>query len=201
MKLLDEKGRLFGIINVFDLLVLCIIVSLAFFAIKWVRTAEDPSWTRVKTFYTRCYIITNSIKPYVAELVEEGDEMLNEDGLVVARIKRILSDELTNPPESHVYLSKDGDRISVRPNAIIISSNDGDKFFFKSVNSKNVQDAEIKRGDRRLMLLVDILSYEKQDESWSCITNMPIKIGDTFIIYTKKYNIYFNICKVLTNAK
>ena len=165
MKLVDEKGRLFGVINVFDLLVLCIIVSLAFFAIKWVRTAEDPSWTRVKTLQVRCIGIS-IIANYKVELVTEGSEMLNEDGLVVARIEKILNNEPAN--------------------LVVYSSKDGEKLFFK--DSKE---------NRKLTILVDILSYERRGEIYSCMTDLPIKVGQDFIMNTKKYSINIDLRKIL----
>lgn len=169
MKILDDKGRLFGVINVFDLLVLCIIVSLVFFSIKWIQTAEDPSWTRVKTLYTRCVGIA-SLPSYMVELVKEGDEMLNEDGLVVARIERILNNEPSN--------------------VVVYSSKDGEKLFFKDFEKS-----------RKLTLLVDILSYERQGKLYSCIGDILLKVGYSIRMETKEYSSQINIRKILREGQ
>lgn len=50
MKFIDKKGKLFGVINVFDLFVLLMLALSIFFTYKWVRMAEDPSWAKVKLF-------------------------------------------------------------------------------------------------------------------------------------------------------
>ncbi|MFH1190112.1 MAG: DUF4330 family protein [Candidatus Omnitrophota bacterium] len=107
MKFIDRKGKLLGIINVFDLFVLLILTLSIFFAYKWVRMAEDPSWVNVTLSHMRCIAVTGA-PPYIADLVKEGDEAYNDDGLVVAKVEKVLSNE---PSSVTVYSSKDGEKL------------------------------------------------------------------------------------------
>lgn len=167
MRLIDDKGRLFGIINVFDLLVLAIIVIAAFFTIKWIHMGEDPSWVRVKMVHTLC--VGECVVPdYMVEVVKEGDEMLNEEGLVVVRIEKILKSEPAN--------------------VVVYSSKDGEKIFFDSKS-------------RRLTVIADILSYERQGVIYSCTADTPLKIGGAFSIHTRKYSIQITVRKILEGGK
>ena len=170
MKIVDEKGKLFGIINIFDLLVLCILVSCVFFAFQWFRIGEDPSWVRVKIIRTRC--IGSTINPdYVTEIIKEGDTMLDGEGLVLARIEKVLDNQ---PREQFVYYSKDGEKL-------ILHRHD--------------------KKDRALKLVVSILSYRRQDKLYSCITNSPIKVGESFPMDNKNYSIMINIRKIVSGEE
>jgi hypothetical protein len=92
MKIVDDKGKIFGIINVFDLFVLCAMGFAAFFIFKWTVSAEDPSWVKVQTVRVKCEAIA-TMPSYIADLVKEGDTMRDDDGVVVARIEKILKVE------------------------------------------------------------------------------------------------------------
>lgn len=94
MRVIDNKGRLFGVINIFDLFVLSIIIFIAFFAIKWTRIADDPAWMKVRLSHTRCVGLMQ-LPSYVAELVRKDDEARDSEGIVMARIEKIVSNEVT----------------------------------------------------------------------------------------------------------
>ncbi len=113
MRLIDGKGRLFGIINIIDLVVLCLFAAAMVLAFKWVTMAEDPSWVNVKLLHTRCIAVTN-IPVYMADLMQEGDEAVNDDGLVVAKIIKVISNEST---PVIIYQSKDGEKMFFDPKA------------------------------------------------------------------------------------
>ncbi len=113
MRLIDDRGRLFGKINIFDLFVLCLFAATIVLAFKWAAMAEDPSWVNVKSLHTRCIAVAE-IPVYMADLVQEGDEALNDDGLVVAKIEKVISNE-SNPVI--VYQSKDGEKMFFNPKA------------------------------------------------------------------------------------
>jgi len=106
-KFIDKRGRIFGIINIFDLLVIFVLISTALLAVKWTQMAKDPSWVSVDTFYINC-VVTTSMPEYMVDFVKEGDEMSNEDGMVVMRIEKVLSNELL--PRA-VFCSKGGEKI------------------------------------------------------------------------------------------
>lgn len=107
MAIIDKKGNVFGVINLFDLFFIIMLMASAFFAVRWIAVAEDPSWIRVKLFQTRC-IVTCSVPPYVADLIKEGDELLNSEGAVVGRIDKVLG---ISPAAVKTYSSKDGEKI------------------------------------------------------------------------------------------
>lgn len=107
MRLIDKKGRLFGVINIFDAFVLAILISSALFAFKWMRSAEDPSWAKVDLSHTYC-IGTMQMPSYVADLVKDGDEAINEDGAIVAKIEKVLDNK---PTAVAIYTSNNGDKM------------------------------------------------------------------------------------------
>ncbi|GEM_PF-2246646 len=107
IRVIDSKGRLFGAINIIDLIVVMVLVFSAFLAFKWSKVAEDPSWVKVEIFHTRC-VAMMQLTPYVADIVKEGDEAVDSDGLVVARIEKLLSNK---PSSTLVYTSRDGEKM------------------------------------------------------------------------------------------
>lgn len=108
MRLVDEKWRLFGIINIFDLFVLCVITFLIFFSFKWATIAEDPSFIKSETVHIKCKGIA-TLPDYTADLVKEGDTMLDANGNVICKIEKVLS---VIPVTQMTYQSKDGEKIA-----------------------------------------------------------------------------------------
>lgn len=167
MEIVDKRGRLFGLINVFDLIILFMLGLSAFFVYKWVHMAEDPSWVNVKLYHTHC-IAESGFPAYMIDLVKEGDEMVNEDGVVVVRIEKVLSNE---PASVATYFSKDGE-----------------KLFFSSET-------------RNVTMLLKLQSYEKKGEVYACVSGIPIKVGASFQVTTKKYSNPFIIRKILSTGE
>lgn len=110
MKVIDAKGRLFGVINIIDLAVLGMIAGAGAMAYTWTTMADDPSWVKVKPQHVQCIGVFTDMPPYVAALVRPGDESRNEDGIVVARIEKVLGDA---PVSSVVYEAKDGSKVTL----------------------------------------------------------------------------------------
>lgn len=107
MEFIDKKGRFLGLVNVFDLAVISLLAVSAVFAFKWAHMADDPSFVNVKTSYTFCE--AESLFPaFMADAVKAGDEMRNEDGAVVARVEKVLSN---GPASTIVYSSKEGEKL------------------------------------------------------------------------------------------
>ncbi|MFC1577297.1 DUF4330 domain-containing protein [Candidatus Omnitrophota bacterium] len=164
MRIVDEKGKLFGIINCFDLLVLLVIASFAFFAFRWFQMGEDPTWVRVKTLRMR-YVAETVVPDYLAKVVKAGDSMDDSKGLVLARIEKISKNE---PADVITY-----------------SSEDGDKLFFDKTR-------------RRLLMVVDILSYKRLGEIYSCSVDTPLKVGGVYMLHTKDYTLELTMREVLS---
>lgn len=189
---IDNKGKLFGIINLFDLFILFIIIISIFLTVEWIRTAEDPSWVRVETMYTS-WIGIFEVPNYVFEFIKEDDEMLNEDGLTVLRLKKILNNELANPSELNVYYSKTGDKLVIEKDILIINSKDEKQIFYK----KHRSPARIEEERRRITAIISILVYKRRNKIYSVISNAPIVVGDRIVMSTKNYKIEINIRKPL----
>ena len=110
MKLLDEKGRLFGKINVIDLFVLIVIIYAAIFAARWIKIAEDPSWAQVTISRAHCTAVTE-VPNYIANIAKVGDEIIDVRGKVVGYIEKIEPFSGRTPPA--IYYSKNGERIAL----------------------------------------------------------------------------------------
>ena len=107
MKILDRDGRLFGLINIFDLIVLLMLVTSGIFGFMWFTVAEDPSWVRIEHFYTRC-LVQFYVQSYIVEYVKEGDKMVNSEGVVELSLLKIIK---TEPSSTVVYASKEGEKL------------------------------------------------------------------------------------------
>ena len=95
MKIIDEKGKLFGRINVIDFLVLLFFLGLTpmfYFGYK-IFNKKPPQNTPAaiveapKTFIeTELNFILNKLDPETARLIAKGDREVNEKGEVIAEI-------------------------------------------------------------------------------------------------------------------
>jgi len=119
MKWIDSKGKLFGIINVFDLFVLIVLVIAIVFSVRWIQMADDPTWVKVEVLNTRCFGVMQ-VPTYVAALIKDGDEILSTEGEVVGRIEKVLDNQ---PSSKIVYHSKEGDELVFDSEARNVSVN------------------------------------------------------------------------------
>jgi hypothetical protein len=178
MKFIDDKGRLFGVVNIFDMLVLFIILASALLAVKWARVAEDPSWMKVKICRARCIGLIQ-LPAYVAELVKEGDEIRDPDGLVQAKISRIISADYDITGSTKItYASKDGEKI-------FLETENNDKY------SSNIKS---------ITVLVDLAAYERKGDVYLSSTNVPFRVGDSISFMTKKYATQISVRKILSDG-
>ncbi|MDI9483018.1 MAG: DUF4330 domain-containing protein [Bacillota bacterium] len=99
MKVLDEKGKLFGLINIIDLAVLLIVVLLIAGGI-WYINRDKPS----DTVNMKDYIITIKCPAYgddVLNAMNVGDKLYYAGGFIDAEIIEVRSE----PAEIDVYTS------------------------------------------------------------------------------------------------
>ena len=110
MKIIDEKGRLFGKINIIDFLVIlflfCIIPVFYFgyriFSIK----LEAPAITKLPTVASiDCYCVAHNLTPEIAEHISVGDKDYDRKNNVVGEILAI-----GKPEEDSYVLSLGGGR-------------------------------------------------------------------------------------------
>lgn len=191
MKFIDDKGRLFGTINVFDLFLLCAVAGAALFVYKWITISKDPSWADFEYIHAKCKV--SSIVPgYVADSFKEGDFMVNEKGDVVARVDKILSNEPYPGVNQEFYVSKNGDKIYLNRNTVVISSKEGE-----TVYSRPVTAFERRHSSREIIFILDILGYRKKGVVHSCINNLQLQLGYSFSFNTARYSITVSFIEVL----
>ena len=90
MKIIDERGSLFGKINIIDLFVVILILSVIPMVIWGSRLASHPESLPKETIEVK--IKLNAIIPELAEVIKEGDVEEDKSG-IVGRIVKIISNE------------------------------------------------------------------------------------------------------------
>ena len=191
MRLIDEKGRVFGAINLFDLFVLCAIIFSAVFVYKWITVARDPSWLDFEKVHVKCKAYA-MVPNYVADSVKEGDYMVNPDGDAIVRVDKILSKNPYPGPGPDYYISKNGDKVYLDTDVIRLYSENGETIYTRPPTS-----AEKRHGMTEVVFNLDILGYKKKGIISSCINNIPIRLGYSFNFDTKKYAATVNILDVM----
>lgn len=164
MRIFDEKGRLFGKINVIDflaILFLLCLVPMFYFGFKVftkkpiVVTPEPEKEAILKVSY-------RDLLPVLAEAIKTGDEQveisegMDESEKVVAKIEKIIANE----PAEYITLKQDGTTWG----------------FAK--HPKN----------RDLVLAIKVLCMQKGDDLFFS-KNEPLKIGLGFTFSTGLYSI------------
>ena len=93
MKIIDERGSLFGKINIIDLFVVILILSVIPMVMWGNRLASHPKSLPKETKETiEVKIKLNAIIPELAEVIKEGDVEEDKSG-IVGRIVKIISNE------------------------------------------------------------------------------------------------------------
>jgi len=90
MKIIDERGSLFGKINIIDLFVVILILSVIPMVMWGNRLASHPESLPKETIEVK--IKLNAIIPELAEVIKEGDVEEDKSG-IVGRIVKIISNE------------------------------------------------------------------------------------------------------------
>lgn len=99
MNFIDSKGRVFGKINLIDLIVILFFVSIIpiFYYGYKVFTGnseiEEQKWVSVEVKYV-------SIMPELADITKEGDAEVNSKGKVIAKVRAIKSIKSTDVVEA-----------------------------------------------------------------------------------------------------
>ena len=117
MGIIDDKGRLFGRINIVDLFILGAILFSAYFAFRWATIAEDPDWVKFATRNVKIECrVTMAVE--IADKVKEGDLFINDNGKVMGNVYKVVEKKPVNP--------------------VIYKSRDGEKLFFTNSNDMNI---------------------------------------------------------------
>lgn len=111
-KIVDDKGRLFGKVNVVDMLVIAVIVAVLGAVIYRVTSsAMNADGTNIVTDpQTDVYIslYANSVVPEVAEALKVGDKLVNGGKFIDAEI---VSIETT--PAAYITTNSDGEPLQM----------------------------------------------------------------------------------------
>lgn len=96
MKIIDEKGRLFGKINVIDFLVLIFLFSLVpmfYFGYKFLNTPEKLKEEKKELINVELNCKLIRLGPKLLKVISIGDKELDEDSRVIAEILNIGNEE------------------------------------------------------------------------------------------------------------
>lgn len=105
MKIIDEKGRLFGKLNLIDLLVILLVLAVAF-ALVWKlggqKVAETATSTTTSIAYT---VVFEDLQKDVADYAESqvGQSLVNSSKVIDAKITGCSTEEST-VTDGHVNL-------------------------------------------------------------------------------------------------
>ncbi|HZK18705.1 MAG TPA: DUF4330 domain-containing protein, partial [Clostridia bacterium] len=103
MKLIDDKGRIFGLINIIDLVVILLIILVA--AGAYYKLTSSRSGTAApKT--VKFEVMVPHIRPEIAKTVKVGDKMVAGDSYQAVTVKDV---EIL--PAYGVYTAADGSRV------------------------------------------------------------------------------------------
>ena len=94
MAIIDERGRVFGRVNLFDLVIGAILIFSVFFMYKFFWISENPK--TVKKYsegHAFIEVTAKNIMPEVAGLIHEGDIVKDENGRVALEVTSILAND------------------------------------------------------------------------------------------------------------
>lgn len=111
MKFIDEKGKLFGIINIIDLCVLLIIITFISFAVYKKTSAVPPMPASTETIQIKVEV--TDVRDVTVDAITEGEIVYNYDkGEVFGKIL-----EKTVTPVKALYQNQEGKLVeSIVPN-------------------------------------------------------------------------------------
>jgi len=112
MAIIDGKGRVFGKINIIDLMVILFIILVIAVGAKFALFKPAPEETKVTV-----EVLFKDTKPWVAKVISNGDTEVNDDNRIISKIKEIQA----------------------APSAMIISSDTGEIYIREHPELKDVK--------------------------------------------------------------
>ncbi len=103
MKIINEKGKLFGVVNIIDLLVILLIVLIAVGAAY--KTSNDEGSSSEKIEYT---VLLQCVRPDPAKSIHIGDKLVAKNNYTTAAITGVKS-----TPGLLVSTTDEGKRVMV----------------------------------------------------------------------------------------
>lgn len=103
MKLIDDKGKIFGLINIIDLTVILLILLVAAGAYYKLNSDQGGIAAAKEIEFT---VMVPCVRPKLAETVQVGDKMVAGDSYQAVTVKSVEV-----KPAFGVYTSSDGSRV------------------------------------------------------------------------------------------
>ena len=88
-KIIDDRGRLFGLISLIDVIVLAAVVLLAVAAVMKFRVDESNPLTTTNMVKVEYTVLVTSRRPIEAEVIRPGDALYTEFGTYIGTIKEM----------------------------------------------------------------------------------------------------------------
>jgi hypothetical protein len=94
MRILDERGRIFGRINIFDVVIFLILISSVFFVHRFFKFSENPPIVKKYTEgSTNIELTVKNVMPEIVSSIKRGDIVKDENGRVILEVISMLADE------------------------------------------------------------------------------------------------------------
>ena len=95
-KIIDERGRLFGLVSVIDVIVLAAVIVLAIGAFTKFNVHDNPL-TTVNTENVTYTVRILATRLNVLDLIRPGDNLYTENGVFIGVIKDVYAEEAIAP--------------------------------------------------------------------------------------------------------
>ena len=198
MRFIDEKGRIFGLINIFDFLFITLIFVLLFtstiFYYGRYKTKEEINYRHIYKFAkAKAYLISD-----VADCIKEGDCRIDSNGEILLEVEGIISNnpaflekvnkEIAADSKLHVGIKKSY--------AIGVPQSRGAIFLggFISTVKGRIDLPSLREVELSLKVLC---RTERNDALIMIVNSLPLNIGREIQISTPKYFASFTITDII----
>lgn len=111
MKLLDKKGRLFGIINIMDLLIILVIITIGFVAYtKFIKKPDNAPVAQSNKKQITIVAEAYRQRPSIAASIKEGDTLVAQNKYQTGKILSVSirdNDYVASDAEGNLIAQKD----------------------------------------------------------------------------------------------
>ncbi len=201
MRFIDDKGKIFGLINIFDLLfiilIFAVIIPGAAFQYRHFKDQKVEEEQKYRHIYK--YVKAKAyLMPEVADRIKKGDRLLDEDGNVLLEVDNMIA----NKP---VFLgavaekSDVGSRLSgVEKKSYSLNVPQSDGAIFLGESFDVIKDGIELSSIRRVEISLKIWCIVERDGAFIIIKGkLPLLIGRNITLVTKEYIASFTITHII----
>jgi hypothetical protein len=91
-RIIDERGRLFGVISIIDVIVLVAVIILGFAVFARIDDQSNPLST-VNTVPVTYTVRFPAVRYTVAELIQPGDSLYNDSGIFIGTVRNVHAED------------------------------------------------------------------------------------------------------------